>query len=326
MAHDKRIIQWDIKKLTKIKEFHGFGTKGYHRSFAVSELTFKIYGIDFKNPKAIRVQKMNHKKVELIDGSKAPILCLIRSYSKPVLYTLAKDNQIYIWNLNNRKILKTISNISKFDIRVLSLSNKGQLFTGGGNDKLKIIYDDSIIRTFDVMNFGSTIDCISISSNSKYVFVGGENQVINIIKEVGLLVNSSSGSGGSFESLRTLSSNDMEKRNKDGLNMMNIKGLQSVIYGQKTQKRKTLNAPATRMSGFSNNKKLLTKGSYEIRYRTLKSDSFVLHPRKTKADLSKLMPLMSIYEEGEKRNSPDKQNENNQKNILNLDGKFKTDS
>ena len=323
IAHDKTIIQWNVKKLEKMRKFTGFKTKGFHRSFSVSELTHKIYGIDAISPNSIKILEMNRNKVELLHGSKAPILSLIKASMKPVLYCLYKDNKILIWNLNSKIILKSLINIHPFDISVIALSSRGHLFAGSSDDKLKIIYEDSIVRTFDVMNFESSIDCIQVSPNSKYIFVGGDNQVIHIIKDIRMIIKGSSGSG-SFESLRTLSSNEMERRSRVAVNLSNVnEGIQSVIFGKGNKKRKTLNPVIKRKSSFWNKKKLLSKGSLELRYQVLKSDSFGLQPKKIKQDLIKLKPLMSIYEEGEKRKSSEEYNENHSRNILNLENNLK---
>ena len=156
------------------------------------------------------------------------------------------------------------------------------------------------------MNFESSIDAIEISSKGRYLYLGCDNQVIHILKDIGMMFHSSSGSG-SFESLRTLSSNELEKRKKDSLKFGNLKeGFFSVKYGSKTKKRKTFDT-TNRKSSFSNNKELLSKGSYEIRYQKLRSDSTNIKQSKSKADLVKINTLMSIYEEKEKFKSPDNQ-------------------
>lgn len=282
-------------------EFSGFTTKGHRDSFCVSELTDRIFGIDTACGKLIRVLQLARRKVDFMRGSRAPILSLIKSDSKKVLYSLSKDNTISIWNLLSRRIWKTLRGVHRFNIETFSLSGRGHLFVGSSDDKMKIVFHDSIVRTFDLMNKESSIDAIEISQNNRYIYAGCDNQQILILKEIGMLINGSSGSG-SFESLRTLSSNDLEKK-KDSL-ILSKDGLQQVIYGKAVKKRKTLNAPISRKSSFSNNHKLLSKGSYEFRYQTLHSDSFNLHTRNSKIDMLKLEPLKSICEQIEKVKSP----------------------
>lgn len=303
IGHDHKIIQYNVKKLQKLAEFGGFGTKGYRGSFCVSELTDRIFGIDAVCGSLVRVLDLGRRKVDLLRGSRTPILSLIKSDSKKVLYALSKDNTILIWDLFTRRIRKTLKNIHKFDIETFNLSNRGNLFVGSSDDKMKIVFQDSIVRTFDLMNAESSIDTIEISQNSRYIYAGCDNQKIIILKEIGMLITGSSGSS-SFESLRTLSSNDLEKK-KDSL-VLSKEGLQKVIYGGGAKKRKTLNAPTSRKSSFSNSKKLLSKGSYEFRYQTLHSDSFNIHSRKSKNDMLRLEPLKSICEKIEKIKSPPK--------------------
>ena len=106
----------------------------------------------------------------------------------------------------------------------------------------------------------------------------------------------------------------MEKRKKDSLFGNSKEGIYPVVYGKNIQKRKTVNM-ISRKSSFSTNNKLLNKGSYELRYTTIRSDSIQLKSQKSKNDMIKLQPLMSICERVEKVKSPQKAKNENELNF-----------
>lgn len=297
IAHDQTVICWDIKKLQKHRQFPGFATKGHHSSFSVCEMSSRLFGVDAGKPggRVLKVLHMDRGKAEYFPPTNAPILAIIRSPKKSLLYTLLKDNSICVWNLQQRKKLKKISDIHNFNIQSVRLSSKNVLFASGGNDKLKIIYNESIIQSFDVMNFEAGIGVIEVSSNGRFLYLGSDNQVVHILKDVGNLMHNSSGSG-SFESLRTLSSNELDKRKKDSIVEGSPRDFFSVKYGANQKKRNTLNEPLCRKSSFSNNQKLLSKGSYENRYQILRVDSGGPGARVRAI----MKPLISISEEKEK--------------------------
>jgi hypothetical protein len=164
---------------------------------------------------------------------------------------------------------------------------------------MKLIYNQKIIQTFDVMNLENGVGVINVCSNGKYLFLGSDNQKIHILKDMSILAHSSSGSG-SFESLRTISSNELDKRKKDSIQFGNNKDFISVKYGSQSKKRFTLHDSLVRKSSFSNTKKLLSKGSYENRYQLMRADSINVRQQKLVKDILKIKPLMSISEEKEK--------------------------
>ena len=290
IAHDYKIIKWDVKKLQMIDQYQGFYSKGYHNSFVVCEIKEKIFGIDADRSQGnfIKIHNMKRNKVHYIQTLLAPIIAILKSSKKNLLYTITKDNIISIFNMNIEKLWKRFRNIHQLDILTVGQSmDQTFIFLGCQDDKLKILCKDFLIKTQDINNQNTSINALEISNDDKNIYLGGENLTINILKVLRALPSSSSGST-SFESLKTLSSNDLEKKNSQEsiFSQSDRKSFIKVKYGARDKKRKTIGASSSlRKSIFSNNK-LLIKGSFDDRYclmpfhesHSLKDDNLQVEP------------------------------------------------
>jgi hypothetical protein len=215
LGHDCKINVINTKKNLLEKSFTGFYSNGQKNSFAVSQKSQIIYGISEALQERHLLKIVNVRKgfKQYVYTDAVSIHCLEFSELKKLIYVFKKDMNFFILNSNTNKVWKKIKNFSSCSINHISLSyDQKFLIISFMSDEIKILFKDSYFRTENSNNLGFVNTSFLLTRDNNLLFLTDDKNYLTVLKASSPNLKYSSSSSISLESLKTLSSNDLEKK------------------------------------------------------------------------------------------------------------------
>lgn len=226
LGHDSKINIINTKNNILEKNFNGFYSNGQKHSFAVSENSQMIYGISeaIDQRHLVKIVSMRKGSIQYVYTDAVTVHCLEFSDLKKLLYVFKKDMNFFIVNCHTNKVWKKIMNFSNCSINHISLSFDHRfLIISFMNDEIKILFEDTFFRTENLNNFGFVNTSFYLSKDNNSLFLTDDKNYFYILKTSSPNAKYSSSSSVSLESLKTISSNDLEKKSiEQGRNKINV--------------------------------------------------------------------------------------------------------
>lgn len=242
IGHDYNIYQFSLKKVILEKKFKNFFSNGSENVFFIDQFHNKLYGIDASthNQHLIKLSSLSKEKYEYIYCGISSILCFQLVSKMNILFIFKKDLSFSLMNTKSKKIWKQFPNFFTSDINSIKMESNQKfiLVSSQNEDKLKIIFNKNTSHIQDLHIKHNSISASYITKKKGLIFLGDKKKNIISVKYSNVKNNSSSFNSGSasFESFKTLSSNDLEKKKNEILERKNSEF--RITYGSNPYKRR----------------------------------------------------------------------------------------
>lgn len=311
IGHDYNIYQYSLKKVIVEKKFTNFFSNGFENVFIIDQFNNMLYGIDASqyNQHLIKISSLSREKNEFIYCGISPILSFQLVTQINILFIFKKDLGFSLLNIKSKKIWKQFPNFFMSNINCIQMeSNQKFILISCQNDKLKIIFNNNTSHIQDLNIKNNSISACYITKKKGLIFLGDIKKNIISVKYSNARNNSSSFNSGSasFESFKTLSSNDLEKKKNELLERKNSEF--RVSYGSNPYKRRITDCSdlkefRIRKSIFGHQKsfvQMTSKNSFYFMNENNKS--FGINQKSLKQTEKKILEKDIEYDEEEEKN------------------------